>query len=105
MRAKWRQWQLHIFTPGLPPSRIKRVRGMSSMSLSERWQSLSPEERREFVTIHQDESWMEEFLEQNRYESLWAPQPGPQAVAFQECQADVVGYGGAAGGGKTDLAL
>ena len=30
--------------------------------------------------------------------------PGPQTVAYQP-PADVVGYGGAAGGGKTDLAL
>jgi hypothetical protein len=35
---------------------------------------------------------------------VWTPQPGPQAVAAA-CQADVVGYGGAAGGGKTDLLL
>jgi hypothetical protein len=35
---------------------------------------------------------------------VWAPQPGPQTAAY-ECQADVTGYGGAAGGGKSDLAL
>lgn len=34
----------------------------------------------------------------------WRPLPGPQTVAF-ETQADVCGYGGAAGGGKTDLAV
>lgn len=32
----------------------------------------------------------------------WMPLPGPQAQAFAS-QADVTGYGGAAGGGKTDL--
>ena len=34
----------------------------------------------------------------------WRPLAGPQALAF-DCSADWVGYGGAAGGGKTDLAL
>lgn len=34
----------------------------------------------------------------------WRPLPsGPQALAY-ESQADIIGYGGAAGGGKTDLA-
>src|SRR5262249_41342950 len=35
---------------------------------------------------------------------LWTPLPGPQTLAYQP-PADVTGYGGAAGGGKTDLAL
>jgi hypothetical protein len=34
----------------------------------------------------------------------WQPLPGPQTAAL-ESQADIIGYGGAAGGGKTDLAL
>lgn len=33
----------------------------------------------------------------------WRPLPGPQTTAY-ESKADIVGYGGAAGGGKTDLA-
>lgn len=33
----------------------------------------------------------------------WHPLPGPQTMAY-ESTADIVGYGGAAGGGKTDLA-
>src|SRR5689334_10744789 len=33
----------------------------------------------------------------------WRPLPGPQTMAYASL-ADVVGYGGAAGGGKTDLA-
>lgn len=33
----------------------------------------------------------------------WQPLPGPQSMAHRS-QADVIGYGGAAGGGKTDLA-
>lgn len=35
---------------------------------------------------------------------VWRPLPGPQAVAF-DSQAVITGYGGAAGGGKTDLAV
>jgi len=35
--------------------------------------------------------------------TLWRPLPGPQTMAY-ESQADIIGYGGAAGGGKTDLA-
>lgn len=32
----------------------------------------------------------------------WKPLPGPQSMAY-ESEADIIGYGGAAGGGKTDL--
>lgn len=35
---------------------------------------------------------------------VWQPLPGPQATAFHS-KAQVVGFGGAAGGGKTDLAV
>ncbi len=35
---------------------------------------------------------------------IWEPQEGVQAAAY-ESQADVLGYGGAAGGGKSQLAL
>ena len=34
---------------------------------------------------------------------IWVPLPGPQTMAY-ESAADIIGYGGAAGGGKTDLA-
>jgi hypothetical protein len=34
--------------------------------------------------------------------AIWRPQPGPQSDAYTST-ADVLGYGGAAGGGKTDL--
>lgn len=34
--------------------------------------------------------------------AVWRPQPGPQTMAY-ESTADIIGYGGAAGGGKTDL--
>ncbi|WP_353233357.1 terminase [Diaphorobacter ruginosibacter] len=36
--------------------------------------------------------------------SIWVPQPGPQSVAFYST-ADILFYGGSAGGGKTDLLL
>lgn len=35
---------------------------------------------------------------------VWRPLPGPQSMAYHS-EADVLGYGGAAGGGKTDLML
>jgi hypothetical protein len=35
--------------------------------------------------------------------TVWRPLPGPQSLAFHS-EADIIGYGGAAGGGKTDLA-
>ena len=34
--------------------------------------------------------------------AIWSPLPGPQDMAYHSL-ADVLGYGGAAGGGKTDL--
>lgn len=34
--------------------------------------------------------------------AIWSPLPGPQDMAYRS-MADVLGYGGAAGGGKTDL--
>lgn len=37
-------------------------------------------------------------------EPLWSPLPGPQQLAHDSL-ADIVGFGGAAGGGKTDLAV
>jgi hypothetical protein len=38
-----------------------------------------------------------------RDKKRWRPLPGPQTDAYQS-EADIIGYGGAAGGGKTDLA-
>lgn len=35
---------------------------------------------------------------------IWTPLPGPQTMAY-DSMADVIGFGGAAGGGKSDLAI
>ena len=44
------------------------------------------------------------LLAQDVAEAPWRPLPGPQAMAY-ESLADVIGYGGSAGGGKTALAV
>jgi len=56
--------------------------------LMHRW---TPEERKELF----------EFLGHDK--TMWRPLPGPQTDAYRS-KADIIGYGGAAGGGKTDLA-
>lgn len=55
---------------------------------------LTPKERDELSAL------IVEDLEKHR----WRPLPGPQQMAY-ESTADVIGFGGAAGGGKTDLAI
>lgn len=55
---------------------------------------LTPAEREELAAL------IEADLKAHR----WRPLPGPQTMAY-ESEADVIGFGGAAGGGKTDLAL
>jgi hypothetical protein len=44
-----------------------------------------------------------ELLRERARRFIWKPLPGPQTQAL-ESLADIVGFGGAAGGGKTDLA-
>lgn len=51
-----------------------------------------------------EQAEMLELLERDRASCMWRPLPGPQTMAYY-CDADVLGYGGAAGGGKTDLML
>lgn len=47
---------------------------------------------------------LERLLQEDEEEAVWRPLPGPQTMAY-ESTADVIGFGGAAGGGKTDLAI
>jgi len=54
------------------------------------WDHLTEAERRELIALAEQAP-------------IWVPQPGPQLDAFAS-EADITGYGGAAGGGKTDLA-
>lgn len=53
---------------------------------------LTPAERQE----------VESILSQDP--ALWRPLPGPQSMAYHS-KARIIGFGGAAGGGKTDLAV
>lgn len=55
---------------------------------------LTPAEREELAAL----------IAEDLAEHRWRPLPGPQTMAY-ESQADVIGFGGAAGGGKTDLAI
>lgn len=55
---------------------------------------LSTDERKELFSV----------LERDAANCMWRPLPGPQSMAYHS-EADVLGYGGAAGGGKTDLML
>jgi len=50
------------------------------------------------------EAEREEFNRLLKGDKPWRPLPGPQTMAY-ESTADVVGFGGAAGGGKTHLAI
>jgi hypothetical protein len=50
---------------------------------------MSPSERSAFVKMVQRAG-------------IWTPLPGPQTMAYSS-KADIIGFGGAAGGGKTDL--
>ena len=59
--------------------------------IEELWPYLTDEEKAEIMALLQQDT------------ALWRPQPGPQADAYYS-QADITGFGGAAGGGKTDLA-
>lgn len=44
------------------------------------------------------------IIAEDKANYMWRPLPGPQSMAYHS-EADVLGYGGAAGGGKTDLML
>lgn len=54
-----------------------------------------------YLTLEERNELQQLMLSEN---SVWSPLPGPQTEAYNS-EADVLGYGGAAGGGKTDLAV
>lgn len=51
----------------------------------------------------QERAELDELLASDLAQVAWRPLPGPQTMAYHS-EADVIGFGGAAGGGKTDLA-
>lgn len=57
---------------------------------------------REYLTPAELEE-LYELIDADMAQVRWRPLPGPQSMAYHST-ADIVGYGGAAGGGKTDLA-
>lgn len=65
--------------------------------------SLTPNELAELLPYltQQERDELDRLLLQSQ---KWIPLPGPQSQAY-ECDADLILYGGAAGGGKSDLAL
>ena len=66
---------------------------MKPSEISELLEYLTEEERAE----------IDQLVAGDLAERVWRPLPGPQSVAHAST-ADVIGFGGAAGGGKTDLA-
>lgn len=67
---------------------------LSLPEISELLDYLTDDERKELV----------EIVARDIALHMWRPLPGPQSMAYH-CDADVLGYGGAAGGGKTDLMI
>ena len=67
---------------------------MNAVEAAQLTKYLTPEEQAE----------LDALLAADMNAAVWRPLPGPQTMAY-ESKADVVGYGGAAGGGKTDLAV
>lgn len=67
---------------------------------------MTPQQARElqrFLTPAEREE-LDALIAEDLAEHRWRPLPGPQTMAF-DSRADVIGFGGAAGGGKTDLAI
>lgn len=53
---------------------------------------------------HEERGELNTLLAADFASVAWRPLPGPQTMAY-ESEADIIGYGGAAGGGKTDLII
>jgi hypothetical protein len=73
---------------------MNAILDLSIPEIAELAEYLTEDEKRELA----------EIMEADRARMMWRPLPGPQTMAYY-CDADVLGYGGAAGGGKTDLML
>jgi hypothetical protein len=67
---------------------------MTPAQVADLYRYLTSEERAE----------LDEIIASDLNEQPWRPLPGPQTMAYYS-EADVIGFGGAAGGGKTDLAI
>lgn len=67
---------------------------LNAQEMRELERFMTPAERAELYAL----------LAQDVEDVIWRPLPGPQTMAATST-ADVIGYGGSAGGGKTDLAI
>jgi hypothetical protein len=67
---------------------------LSLPEITELLEYLTDDERKELL----------EIVARDTSLHMWRPLPGPQSMAYHS-DADVLGYGGAAGGGKTDLMI
>jgi len=65
---------------------------------------LSPAAKAAYARVMLEEAKREAAERAERVAGAWQPDPGPQTNAFNS-PADVIGYGGAAGGGKSDLLI
>lgn len=75
-----------------------------SLNTSRFLSRLSPNAREAFLAEAWQKAKQKTSSDNSHYLSVWSPLPGPQAKAY-ESKAHVIGYGGAAGGGKSDLLL
>lgn len=66
----------------------------------------TPQRIQELLRYATDEerALVSKILAADKKRMAWRPLPGPQTMAYYS-NADVIGFGGAAGGGKTDLAV